>query len=119
MAMVGDDMNDAAALAEASVGCCMRQGADIARDAADVVLSTNDLTVLPALRALSVATLGRIRRNFAFIVGINSLLLLGGLFGFSSPALGALLHNSGTIAAALNAIRPYALLMIPENRQRS
>jgi Cu2+-exporting ATPase len=109
VAMVGDGLNDAAALAEASVGCCMHTGADMARDAAAVVLSANDLMALPALRALSAGTLNRVQNNFTFIVGANSLLLLGALFGLSSPALGALLHNSATIAAGVNALRPYSL----------
>lgn len=105
--MVGDGMNDTAALAEASVGICMRKGADMARDIADIVLTTEDLTTLPVARALATETLQRIRHNYTFIVGVNSALLLAGLFGFSPPALGAFLHNSATIAAAINAIRPY------------
>ncbi|TBV83380.1 MAG: heavy metal translocating P-type ATPase [Desulfobulbaceae bacterium] len=107
--MVGDGLNDAAAIAEASVGCCMHKGADMARDIADIVLTSNNLMALPTLRALAAASLSRIRYNFAFIVGVNSILLAGALVGVSSPALGALLHNSATIAAAINAIRPYTL----------
>jgi Cu2+-exporting ATPase len=87
----------------------MRRGADIARDAADVVLSQNDLMALPMLRALARVSLSRVQGNFGFIVGANSLLLLGGLFGVTSPALGAFLHNATTVAVAANALRPYSL----------
>ncbi len=73
-----------------------------------------DLMALPALRNLATATLGRVQNNFTFIVATNSFLLFRGLLGHSSPALGALLHNSTTIAAAVNAIRPYSLPPIPE-----
>lgn len=73
---------------------------------------------LPLLRSLATATLSRVQGNFGFIVGANSLLLLGGLFGVTSPALGAFLHNAATVAVAANALRPYSLPSITSGGSR-
>lgn len=106
--MIGDGINDTPALSASDVGVTLRDGADIAQEVADVVLTHNNLSQLPQTIMLGRATMSRIRQNFITSVGLNGAFLAGGLTGRLTPSAGALLHNGTTIGVCLNAMRDSA-----------
>ena len=108
--MIGDGVNDSPALSEADAGIAISDGAAIAREVADVTILADDLRVLPQLRRLSEALMGRIRNNYRFILSFNTALIGLGVVGLLPPAASALLHNASTITISLRSMTP----LLPE-----
>jgi len=85
----------------------MKDGADIAKEVADITLLSENLDGLVELRVLSNGLLNRIHKNYRFIVGFNTMLLLLGVGGAITPQTSAVLHNISTLALSGNSIRGY------------
>ncbi|MBR3880638.1 MAG: heavy metal translocating P-type ATPase, partial [Mailhella sp.] len=104
--MLGDGINDSPALSTADVGVTLRDGSDLAREVADVVLMGGTLNDLIVALELGRAAMKRIHGNFVATMGLNSAFLAGGLTGVIQPGLSAVLHNLTTLGVSLNAMRP-------------
>ena len=104
--MVVDVINDTPALAAADVSVAMSDASDIARETADITITNSEITELVRIRILSELLMRRINKNYRFIIGFNSALMLSGLIGIITPSLSALLHNASTMLICAKSMSP-------------